>query len=193
MQSLINNLLDFSRHSFSSSDFKKTDLSVLVKDMISDMELEIEKSKATVKYNGLPVIYAVPGMMQQLFHNLLSNALKFRREEVKPEVSILSEKIPHSELKQILSNVNGNGKNYYRITVSDNGIGFEKKHSQEIFKVFKRLHSYQEFEGTGVGLSICKKIVEKHGGLISADSEPDKGTTFTMILPETQPKKETVL
>jgi signal transduction histidine kinase len=190
MQSLINNLLDFSRHSFSSSDFKKTDLGLLVKDTLGDMELEIEKNRAQITYENLPVISAVPGMMQQLFHNLLSNAIKFRKKTVDPEVVIRSEKIPHSELKELLHHVNG--KNYYRITLSDNGIGFENKHSQEIFKVFKRLHSYQEFEGTGVGLSICKKIVEKHGGLISAESEPDKGTTFTMILPESHPKKELV-
>jgi light-regulated signal transduction histidine kinase (bacteriophytochrome) len=81
-----------------------------------------------------------------------------------------------------------NGNTYYRITVSDNGIGFDEKHSQEIFKVFKRLHSYQEFEGTGVGLSICKKIIEKHGGFITVKSAVDKGSTFIIGLPESQPE-----
>lgn len=187
MQSLINNLLDFSRHSFSSSDFKKTDLGALIKDTLTDMELDLEKTQAKVQLNSLPVVWAVPSMMQQLFHNLLSNAIKFRKKTVAPEVIIRSEKVSSNEVKNLFHNVNGNV--YHRITVTDNGIGFDSKHNQEIFKVFKRLHSYQEFEGTGVGLSICKKIVEKHGGQISAESEPEKGTTFTMIIPETQSGK----
>jgi signal transduction histidine kinase len=182
MQSLINNLLDFSRHSVSSSDFQMTDLNQLIKETLAELEIDIEKSKAKINYNALPVILAVPGLMQQLFYNLLSNAIKFRKKTEAPVVNIKSEKMSEAELSKFVSHVNGS--NFYKITVSDNGIGFDEKHSQDIFKVFKRLHSYQEFEGTGVGLSICKKIIEKHGGFITATSVLDKGSTFIIGLPE---------
>ncbi len=184
MQSLINNLLDFSRHSVSSSDFKKTDLDQLLKETIQEMEPDIEKTKAQIIYDKLPTVSAVPGLMQQLFCNLLSNAVKFRRENVPPVVNIKSEKIGSAELSNYMTHVNGS--TFYKITVSDNGIGFDDKDSQEIFKVFKRLHNYQDFEGTGVGLSICKKIIEKHGGFITAESVVDKGSTFTIGIPESR-------
>jgi Bacteriophytochrome (light-regulated signal transduction histidine kinase) len=102
-----------------------------------------------------------------------------------PVVEIKSEKMKPAELAKFISHVNGD--NYFKITVTDNGIGFDEKQSGEIFKVFKRLHSYQEYEGTGVGLSICKKIIEKHGGFITVKSAVDKGTSFIMGLPEKQP------
>jgi signal transduction histidine kinase len=187
MQSLINNLLDFSRHSVSSSDFKKTDLNQLLADTLSEMEVDIEKTKATVNYNKLPVIFVVPGMIQQLFSNIISNAIKFRKKEIHPVIDIRSVKLLPEEVRSYNGKLNGG--TYHKITIADNGIGFDSQYSQEIFKVFKRLHSYQEFEGTGVGLSICKKIVEKHGGIISASSEPDQGAVFTLLLPETQSKE----
>lgn len=183
MQSLINDLLSFSRHSMSSSDFKETDLNVLVRDAISELEVEIEKSKASIQFEGLPVICAIPSLMQQLFYNLINNAIKFRRKSVPPVVKIQAEKMKKSEIEKFAKNANGTG--YYKITVSDNGIGFDDKYADEIFMVFKRLHSYHEFEGTGVGLSICKKIIEKHNGFITAQSKVNKGSTFIVGLPET--------
>ncbi len=190
MQSLINNLLDFSRHSVSSSDYRKTDLNNLVSETLNELEMEIEKSKATIHYSNLPVISAVPGLIQQLFSNILSNAIKFRKKTEDLVIDIKAEKLKNGEA--VLFNGKNEGASYHKLTISDNGIGFDNKHNQEIFKVFKRLHNYQEFEGTGVGLSICKKIVEKHGGNISAESEIDKGSTFTIVLPETQPKNQEV-
>ena len=160
---------------------------MLVKDTLSDMDTNIEKCKAKISYTNLPVVFAVPSLMQQLFCNLLSNAIKFRKKGVSPVVDIKSEKMTPAELSKFISHVNGD--NYYKITISDNGIGFEQKESKEIFKVFKRLHSYQEFEGTGVGLAICKKIIETHGGFITAESTVDKGSSFIIGLPET-PRKE---
>lgn len=184
MQSLINNLLDFSRHTVSLSDFKKTDLNQTIKEVLIELELEIEKNKVRVNYDDLPVISSSPGLMQQLFFNLLSNAIKFRKKAVPLVVEIKSEKLDESALTK-WSNGPHTG-DYYKITVSDNGIGFDQKESQEIFKVFKRLHNYQDFEGTGVGLSICKKIVDKHGGFITAESELGQGSSFIIILPATQ-------
>ncbi|HUR67145.1 MAG TPA: response regulator [Chitinophagaceae bacterium] len=185
MQSLINKLLEFSRHSVDTSDFKKTDLNVLIKEVLGELEIEVEKSHAKVYCEDLPVVTAVPALMQRLFYNLLSNAIKFRRAGNTPVVNIKAEKMAEDDVVKYNGHLNGTA--YHKITVSDNGIGFDKEHSQDIFKVFKRLHNYQQFEGTGVGLSICKKIIEKHGGFIVAESEPDKGAVFVIGLPESQP------
>jgi len=182
MQMLINDLLNFSRQSVSPSDFEKTDLNSLAKDAIVELELEIEKSKAKIVLGELPVVWAIPSLMKQLFHNLLSNAVKFRKKDVAPLVHIEAKKINESNNRH--SAVSNGSK--YKISLTDNGIGFDPKYSNEIFMVFKRLNSYHEYEGTGVGLSICKKIIEKHNGFIVAQSEPGKGSTFSFILPENQ-------
>jgi len=184
MQNLINNLLDFSRHTVSSNDFKKTPLNDLVKNVLTELEVEIEKSNARINYEDLPVVSAVPGLMQQLFYNLFSNAIKFRKPAVDLVIDVKAEKMNTLDLSNFMKY--GQGKNYYKITVQDNGIGFDDKYAEDIFRVFKRLHSYQEFEGTGVGLSICKKIVEKHNGFIKAESKIDNGSTFIIGLPEIQ-------
>ena len=184
MQKLINNLLDFSRHTVSTNDFKETSLNELVKNVVTELEVEIEKSNARINYEDLPVVSAVPGLMQQLFYNLFSNAIKFRKPSVDLVIDVKAEKIDPVDLSKFLKN--GYGKNYYKITVQDNGIGFDDKYAEDIFRVFKRLHSYHEFEGSGVGLSICKKIVEKHNGFIKAESKLDNGSTFIIGLPEIQ-------
>lgn len=182
MQSLINDLLSFSRHSLVSSDFKKTDLGILVKEAMTELEIEIEKTKARIDIDGLPILSVIPNLMQQLFYNLIGNAIKFRKKDVSPVIKIHSEKMKQQEIYQFTNNPQSD--RYYKISVKDNGIGFDDKYSEEIFMVFKRLHSYHEVEGTGVGLSICKKIIEKHNGFIIAESEPDKGSTFIIGLPE---------
>ena len=184
MQSLINNLLDFSRHTVGSNDFKRTPLNELVKNVLTELEVDIEKSNARINYENLPVVSAVPGLMQQLFYNLFSNAIKFRKPAVDLVIDVRAEKMNPLDLSKFTKY--GQGKNYYKITVQDNGIGFDDKYAEDIFRVFKRLHSYQEFEGTGVGLSICKKIVEKHNGFIKAESKIDNGSTFIIGLPEMQ-------
>lgn len=187
MQSLINDLLNFSRHSMSSSDFKETDLNVLAREALGELEIEIEKSNAVVHVSKLPVICAIPNLIQQLFYNLVNNAIKFRKKSVTPVINIQAEKISAVEWEKLAGphgTLGANGNNYYRISVSDNGIGFDDKYAKDIFMVFKRLHSYHDFEGTGVGLSICKKIIEKHNGFIEAKSIADKGSTFYFGLPE---------
>ena len=172
MQSLINDLLSFSRHAVGSSDFRETDLQTLVKEALTELEIEIEKSEATIQYQDLPTVPVIPSLMQQLFYNLIRNAIKFRKKTVRPVVHITTEKI-----------LQPGQDSYYRITVSDNGIGFDEKYADDIFMVFKRLHSYHEFEGTGVGLSLCKKIIEKHNGSISATSQVGIGSSFIIHLP----------
>ena len=184
MQLLINDLLTFSRQSTISSDFKKVDLTVLAKEAIAGLEIEIEQNNAVIEMKELPVVWAVPSLMTQLFHNLLSNAIKFRKKTVEPVIHIGAEKISgrHRAPNPLLTNRGG----YYKISISDNGIGFDPKYADDIFIVFRRLHSYHEFEGSGVGLSICKKIIERHNGFITAQSSPGQGSTFTIGLPEVQ-------
>lgn len=176
MQSLINDLLQFSRQTANPDDFINTDLNELVKEAMLELEIEIEKNNAKINVEGLPVISAIPALMRQLFYNLINNAIKFRKMDITPVVNIHSEKI----------NKPRNNANYYRISVSDNGIGFDPAYSDEIFMIFKRLHSYHEFQGSGVGLSICKKIVDKHNGFIKANGSLNVGSTFIIELPEKQ-------
>lgn len=172
MQSLINNILDFSRQSHQAEEFQSTDLNLLMTEAISELEIEIENSSAKIHIDGLPSANVIPGMMRQLFYNLLSNAIKFRKKNIAPEVHIKLENGPsHSN------------EPFYTISFSDNGIGFDPKHADNIFMVFKRLHSYHEFEGTGIGLSICKKIIERHHGMIIAESVPGKGSSFYIKIP----------
>jgi light-regulated signal transduction histidine kinase (bacteriophytochrome) len=184
MQMLINDLLSFSRQSISSSDFERTDLNTLAREAITELEIEVEKSNAKIQIGELPVVWAIPSLMKQLFHNLVSNAVKFRKKGIDPIIHIEAKKMYGSDHSLP---VNSNGHKYHKVSISDNGIGFDPKYSDEIFMVFKRLNSYHEYEGTGVGLSICKKIIEKHNGSIIAQSEPGKGSTFSFVLPEKQP------
>lgn len=183
MQTLIDDVLRFSRHDVHSADFIESELNILVGEAISEIEIEIEKTNAQINVHSLPKVLVIPALIRQLFYNLISNAIKFRKEDSTPIINIYSEKISSSEINipVLINNVD-----YYKISVEDNGIGFDSIYAAEIFVVFKRLHSYHEYEGTGVGLSICKKIIEKHNGVITAESKKNKGSTFIIWLPEKQ-------
>jgi len=177
MQLLINDLLRFSRHASSSEDFTLINLNQLLSDVVADMEIDIEKNEAQIKTDELPEVWGIPSQMRQLFQNLISNALKFRKKNMIPIVHI------YAEADKVLVNSGTNGREFCRIIVQDNGIGFDQRFVGEIFVVFKRLHSYHEFEGSGVGLSICKKIIERHNGFITAESKIDHGSKFIVDLP----------
>lgn len=182
MQHLVNDLLKFSKHTNDIFGFEKTDLNEIMTEVLSDIEHHIQKKNAKISIDNLPVIWAIPSQIRQLFQNLISNSIKFTREELVPEVIIKSEKIEGANIEGLNRDLVNN--TFYKIYIQDNGIGFDPKYAEDIFVVFKRLHSYHEFEGTGIGLSICKKIIDKHNGYISAESSPDKGSTFIIILPE---------
>jgi signal transduction histidine kinase len=167
MQSLINDLLKFSRQTSVSEDFVIIPLRILIQDVVADLEVEIDKSSAQIHLEDLPEIFGIPSQMRQLFQNLLSNALKFRKKDEPPVIRVYNE--PWTDAN--------------RIVIQDNGIGFDPRYSEEIFMVFKRLHSYHEFEGSGVGLSICKKITDKHNGVIRAESKIGEGSKFIIELP----------
>ena len=186
MQSLINDLLSFSRHSMGSSDFKKTDLNGVLHEVKNELDIQIERSRAVIHFNELPVIWGIPSLVKQLFSNLISNSLKFRKKNTIPVVNISAGMMNPEEINQFIKNGADNNR-YCIIKVADNGIGFDEQYAGEIFRVFKRLHSYYEYEGSGVGLSICKKIIEKHNGFITAASEPGNGSVFTIGFPEKEP------
>jgi light-regulated signal transduction histidine kinase (bacteriophytochrome) len=179
MQQLVNDLLRFSRHSVSKGDFIEVNLNGIVQEAVKELDHQIQQTNAQVLIDPLPAVYAIPTLMQQVFYNLIGNAIKFRKKDGTPQVHIYAkQEVPPKEMAK------GNGDiNYYNIYVKDNGIGFEPKYLEDIFIVFKRLHSYHEIEGSGIGLSICKKIMEQHSGFITAVSEVNNGATFIIGLP----------
>jgi signal transduction histidine kinase len=181
MQHLVNDLLKFSKHTHDKFGFERTDLNQVLSDVLSDIEHHVQKKEAKIHAEKLPIIWGVPSQIRQLFQNLISNSLKFAREDTVPEIFINSEKI---EISLLNGNTDLANNIFYKIYIRDNGIGFDQKYAEDIFVVFKRLHSYHEFEGTGIGLSICKKIVDKHNGYIKAESTPNGGSTFIITLPE---------
>jgi signal transduction histidine kinase len=184
MQGLIIDLLRFSRHDAYASDFIEADLNNIVHETLLELEMEIERSKARITVDPLPRIYVIPVLIRQLFYNLIGNAIKFRKTNGIPVIKITSEKI---KTPANLSRAKHNrSSGFYRISISDNGIGFDPKYADDIFVVFKRLHSYHEYEGSGVGLSICKKIMEKHSGYITAHGNLNVGATFEVCFPEKQ-------
>jgi PAS domain S-box-containing protein len=168
MQTLIQDLLSFSRVTTKAAPFASVDLKTIVLDVIDDLEVRIEQVRGCVEVGELFTIEADPLQMRQLFQNLLGNALKFHRPDTPPIVKIAG------EIK-----ANGQGQ----ISVTDNGIGFEQKYSDRIFQVFQRLHGRHEYEGTGIGLAICAKIVTRHNGAIACHSTPGQGATFVITLP----------
>jgi len=179
MSTLINDVLNYSRLSNANEHLADVDLNQIVSDARSDMELVIEQKKARIICEKLPTIKGTSSQLRQLFANLLSNSLKFCNTE--PEIHISSKILAPAEIKEfweLKTNVN-----YIAITMRDNGIGFEKENAEQIFEIFKRLNGRSEYSGTGIGLALCKKIVENHNGAIKASSE-GKGAVFTIVFPD---------
>ena len=184
MQILIQDLLTYSRASRNPESFESTDLNDIFKQVLNDLELKIQEKQATITVENLPTIDAQVSQMYQLFQNLLTNALKFTKPEVPAMITIKCQRATPLEVKE--NPVLFPFGNYYRITVSDNGIGLENEYAERIFALFQRLHGRSEYEGTGLGLAICRKIVEAHQGQIKASGTLGVGTDFTIYLPETQ-------
>lgn len=174
MRRLIDDLLAFSRVSSKAQPFMLVNLGDVARDVVSDLEVTIEQAEATVTVGPLPVLQADPTQMRQLLQNLLTNALKFRREGVPPRVSV----------QGAVDKAAGRCE----VRVEDNGIGFDEKYLDRIFNLFQRLHGQGKYAGTGIGLAICRKIVERHSGAITARSTPGQGTTFIVTLPFEQPQ-----
>lgn len=179
MQALIKDILLFSKTSLEKPVFVQSDLNIILSEVLADMEGNIEEKNVVIDVAQLPNLSVNPVLMRPLFHNLLSNAIKYSKKDIKPVVKVYSE----------FSSNGQNGK-YCRIYIEDNGIGFEQKYSEQIFGMFKRLHLHTEFEGTGIGLALCKKIVEEHNGFITARSKVGEGSVFIISLPVVQVVEE---
>lgn len=180
MRVLINDLLQYSRTNKPEKNLERIDLNEVLSDSIYGLSEIIENKKATVNYNTLPTVNGIPFQMKQLFSNLLSNSLKYAKENIAPIITINCEEIVAKNEPHLTDD---SQKKYYKIDFEDNGIGFDQEHAEKIFLLFNRLHGKTEYEGTGVGLAICKKIVENHKGFIYAKSKFDQGSTFTILIP----------
>lgn len=189
MQDLINDILRFSKISSEKEAFEEVDLNEVLKEVISEMEGPIREKKAEITLEPLPVLPVNAVLMGPLFSNLISNSLKYCKKQEIPRINIRHE-LP-------LSGAAAGGREmdtkYCRIIIEDNGIGFDQKYAEQIFDMFRRLHPSAEYEGTGIGLALCKKIVEKHKGFISARSKPGEGATFIVSLPLSTVTKEVLV
>lgn len=181
MQTLIQDLLTYSRTNSADRVFVKVNLDEIAEEVISDFSERIEETNAIINLNPLGEATVIPFQFRQLLHNLIGNALKFSKKGQDPYVEIKARKIKGYETK---IPVDYPDKMYYHLTISDNGIGFADEYKERIFEVFQRLNTESEFSGTGIGLAIVKKIVENHKGIIRAHSEKGKGATFEIYLPE---------
>ena len=179
MRVLIQDLLQFSRTNKGEKVFEEADLNVLLENAKQELAQIMEDKKAIVESNELPTLNVIPFQIQQLFINLIGNSLKYSKAETAPIIKINVSIITHNE-ENLLPNTTSK---YYKITIEDNGIGFEQEYAKKIFILFNRLHNKNEYEGTGIGLAICKKIVENHKGFIVAKGIPDQGATFIIYLP----------
>lgn len=181
---LIRDVLTFSQLSRDTDLVRPTDLGVILDHIADDLELLIAQKRATLSYGDLPVVEAVPLQMSQLFGNLISNALKFTQSNVNPVISVSAELLDKAALRSYP--MLDTRCAYYHLQVSDNGIGFDQHYAEQIFEIFQRLHGKKEFEGTGIGLAMCKKILQNHHGHIYATSREGYGAVFHILIPENQ-------
>ena len=184
MQTLINDLLTFSRVTTQAHPFVPINLKNVIREVLIDLEMRIEQTKGKIEVGDMPVIEADQLQIRQLFQNLIGNSLKFHKLDVPPVINITSRILSSAQLNK------PGDTDWCEIIVKDNGIGFDPKYAERVFQMFFRLHNRTTYEGTGMGLAICKKIVERHNGEISAESTPGVGTTFRILLPVKQERDE---
>jgi signal transduction histidine kinase len=182
MRTLINDLLSYSRVGNGQLETVTVDLNKQLKEVLTDLEMVIQQKKATISLGKLPVIEGREVQLQQLFQNLISNSLKFSYPLRTPVIEVTSDYIEGPNGKEI-SEATITPDSFCRIKIKDNGIGFEEQDADKIFRIFYRLHGRSEYEGSGIGLAICKKIVDNHHGTIIADGNPGIGSTFIIVLP----------
>ena len=181
MSMLISDLLAFSRVSTRGKDFDDVNLKTAVESILGDLEIAIAEKSAQINVGDLPTVRGDKSQLEQVFLNLLSNALKFQSEGVTPVVNVSAQDATEEETKDLLLSEE---YEWTKITVSDNGIGFDQSFAEKIFAPFQRLHGRSEYKGTGIGLAVCRRIVERHNGQITATSAPGKGATFSIIMPK---------
>jgi PAS domain S-box-containing protein len=180
MQNLIDDLLNYSRTNTTELEFIAEDLNHILDKVKQDLHDDIHEKKASINSERLPVLTVIPGQFHQLLLNLLSNAIKYCKPDIPPRIDLKADRIAAGELSYegILP-----GYAYWKISITDNGIGFDQQYSGKIFELFQRLHGKSEYQGTGIGLAICKKIVQNHGGIITATGQPGIGSAFNLFIP----------
>jgi signal transduction histidine kinase len=184
MSVLIKDILSFSSMR-REEDFVETDLNKIIESSLSDFDLSITQRGAVIEKDNLPTIEAIPLQMSQLFYNLFNNSLKFAKQGQKPQIRITSSMV--TEEKRRTLNLTENTV-YYEIIFSDNGIGFSQEYADQIFGLFKRLNDKQYYPGSGIGLALCKKVVENHNGLMYAKGKENGGASFFIYLPQKHTK-----
>lgn len=171
MLRLVNDLLAYAKLSATKNvPFEKTPLNEVLDNVLGDLQNQIDTNKVTIERDNLPTVDVVPTKINQIFQNIISNAIKFKKEDEPLTIKIQSE----------------NKGSHWELAIEDNGIGIEKEHQEKIFAPFQKLHSEQEYSGSGIGLATCKRIVDMHKGEIWVESEKDKGTKFVFTLPQGQ-------
>ena len=181
MQTLLIDLVNYSRTIKGDKVFLETDLNMIIDEILQDLSSNIEDKNAVIQIGELPTIHAIPFQIKQLFINLIFNALKYSKEEVQLQISISSQEITD---KEVLDNKIINKEDYYKIVVTDNGIGFNQEYAEKIFLLFKRLEVDPKYSGTGIGLAICSRIVDNHKGFIKAEGEINVGCKFSVFFPK---------
>jgi light-regulated signal transduction histidine kinase (bacteriophytochrome) len=181
MQTLLIDLVDYSRTIKGDKVFVETDLNKILEETLQDLSTNIEEKKAEIQVGNLPTIKAIPFQIKQLFINLISNSLKYSKEDSIPEIKITSGKITEKEQRDYKI---ANKEDYYKIVITDNGIGFKQEYAEKIFLLFKRLNTDPKYSGTGLGLAICHRVVDNHKGFIKVIGKPDIGAKFYIFIPK---------
>ena len=179
MEKLIHDLLLFSRSNKLNKKFEKTDLNEILKNSIREFDESLKAKEASITGGILPTIDAIPFQMQQLFNNIISNSIKYAKENVPLRISISTKIVVRDEIPDLQNKT----LKYYQISIADNGIGFNQQYAENIFAIFSRLHDDSQYTGTGIGLAICKKIADNHKGAISAEGITNSGATFHVFFP----------
>lgn len=180
MQALINDLLRFSQLNTSEKEFSRRNLTELIREVLGDLSESIQKNNVVFAIQDLVVLPVIDFQVRQLFSNLVSNSIKFGRAGIQPSITVSGKYVDGIDIESLGADA---GRLYYQVKLEDNGIGFEPEYNERVFEVFQRLHGRSEYEGTGIGLAICKKIMDNHYGFIAAQGDPDKGSVFYLYFP----------
>ena len=180
MSVLIHDLLNFARLSTEREPAGPVSLASLMEEALADLDVRIQETQPTIRVDSLPVIQGRAVQLRQVFQNLLNNALKFQPPGQQPMIEVRCRPALPADLPATLFT----HRAYWQIEVQDNGIGFDPHHRERIFEVFQRLHGKNKYVGTGIGLAVCRRVAENHGGTIVAEGQPGQGATFTMYLPK---------
>jgi signal transduction histidine kinase len=181
MKTIINDLLQYSNQKVDDHTPEAVDLNEIATQVLSDLELIVEQNKVQIQVDELPTLKAIPSQINQLFYNLIINSIKFAKKDERVNIHIFSKILSVHEVRE--RKTLSHDKEYIQISFVDNGIGFEPEYAEKIFQLFTRLHSKNEYEGSGIGLGLCKRIVQNHDGDIYAVSANGNGATFHVILP----------